>query len=130
MINLPIPEYAIRIGQLFNRCMARIRPLDDVFYENYMEVRRLRGRLDAWILRCIDEIGEKIENRETAGVEETIVYYWLTHARGNGAPEGSELDVRDISFECFHNFVVLNQWGNLLYHTRGASLQYRARLRR
>lgn len=119
-----IPDYATEIGQLFNDCMANIAPLDPEFYRKYMKVRALRDHLDRWILRCVDELEEVIKNEETGAAEKakearkTIVYHWLRNIRndsGNRPPDFVP-SKDDIAFECFHNFVAFNQWGNTIYN--------------
>jgi cytochrome P450 len=43
--------------------------------------------------------------------EKTFVFYWLKNGE-----EGADFRRKDIVFECFHNFVALSQWGNMIYN--------------
>ncbi len=46
-----------------------------------------------------------------ADAEATFVHYWLKNGGG-----GENFRREDIVFECFHNFLPLSQWGNMIYN--------------
>ena len=94
------------IGEAFNTVLALLNPMQQIVYENYMKVRANLEPLKAWI----DEHVGDIASRHRPGFERTLVHYWLTNAG-----DGQHFSKRDIVFECFHNFVALSQWGNMLY---------------
>jgi hypothetical protein len=101
-----VPAEIRQIGDSFNTVLAYLNPLQQIVYENYMKVRANIDVLKGWI----DERVDDVNNRRIAEPERTFVHYWLKNAG-----DGQHFNKRDIVFECFHNFVALSQWGNMLY---------------
>ncbi|MCX4026644.1 hypothetical protein H0A36_00570 [Endozoicomonas sp. SM1973] len=109
-----IPEYAKQIGKEFINCLAIVTPFDPNnlsqsldFKRSYEYVRRNRSHLSEWLASLIDNV-KKNQNE----YKDTFVYYWfVNNQKGNGA-----FTKEDITFECFHNFLALSQWGNTIYN--------------
>ena len=101
-----IPAEVRQIGESFNTVLAYRNPLQQIVYENYMNVRELLDPLKEWIDARLTDI----ESGRTANPEKTIAWYWLKNA-GNG----EYFDRKDVVFEVFHNFVALSQWGNTIH---------------
>ena len=101
-----IPNHVRETGEAFNTVLAFLNPMQQAVYENYMKVRANLDPLKSWI----DERVGDIASQRIPGYEKTFVHYWLKNA-GNG----EHFSKRDIVFECFHNFVALSQWGNMLH---------------
>ncbi len=74
----------------------------------YMKCRETRPGLKAWL----DERVQMYKDGKVANPETTWVYYWLKNGE-----LGENFRQMDIIFECFHNFVALSQWGNVIYNT-------------
>ena len=103
-----IPAPVREVGESFNTVLAFLNPMQQNVHDNYMNVRNKLEVLKGWI---DDRVGDVSANR-IAGADKTLVHYWLSNA-GNG----ENFSKRDIVFECFHNFVALSQWGNMLHQT-------------
>jgi hypothetical protein len=101
-----IPAHVRATGEAFNTVLALLNPMQPVVYENYMKVRAGLDPLKSWI---DDRVGD-IESQRRPGFDKTFVHYWLKNAG-----DGEHFSKRDIVFECFHNFVAISQWGNMLY---------------
>jgi hypothetical protein len=101
-----VPAQVRQIGEAFNTVLAFGDPLQQIFYENYMTVRREIDFLKKWIGERVDDI---VAGR-ISHPEKTMAYYWLKNA-GNG----EHFSEKDIVFECFHNFVAFSQWGNTIF---------------
>lgn len=101
-----IPPEVRQIGEAFNTVLAYRDPLLPITHDNYMKVRKLLDFLKAWIDDRIGDIGAG----RIAHPEKTMAYYWLKNA-GNG----DHFSKKDVVFECFHNFVALNEWGNTIF---------------
>jgi hypothetical protein len=69
----------------------------------------VRERVD-FLKSWIDDRLDDIENGKIENPERTIAWYWLKNAG-----DGSHFAKKDAVFECFHNFVVLSQWGNSIF---------------
>lgn len=54
---------------------------------------------------------QRIIDGKQPNADQTFVYYWLK----NG-DLGENFRRVDIVFECYHNFLALSQWGNMIYH--------------
>jgi hypothetical protein len=101
-----VPAGVRQIGESFNTVLAYRNPMQQIVYENYMNVRSLIGPLKEWI----DDRVRDIESGRTANPDKTVAWYWLKNA-GNG----EHFSRKDIVFEVFHNFVALSQWGNTIF---------------
>ncbi|MGF1681935.1 hypothetical protein [Photobacterium minamisatsumaniensis] len=115
-----IPDYAKGIGLNFMNCLALVTPLVPLseenaidrmhsYYKSYMYVRENRSKLDRWIKPHVDTI---VANPDK--YTNTFVHYWDINGDKNMA--GGHFEKNDIVFECFHNFLALNQWGNVIYN--------------
>ncbi|MCY7295395.1 hypothetical protein [Alteromonas sp. a30] len=108
-----IPDYAKQIGLDFINCWAIFTPLNLdnpeqslSFKTSYEYVRANRAKLIDWISSRVQEVRSNPDQ-----FKDTFVYHWLENA-GDG--EGAFRDV-DITFECFHNYLALSQWGHTIY---------------
>jgi hypothetical protein len=102
-----IPAQIRQVGDSFNTVLAFRNPTQKIVYDNYMTVRSGLAPLKEWIdLKIAD-----IKNGKTANPEKTFAYYWIR----NGG-EGEDFALKDVVFECFHNFVAFSQWGNTMYN--------------
>lgn len=102
-----VPAEVREIGQAFNNVIGFQYPTLPEVYESYMRVRELRPALIDWIdERVQDVIDGKIDRPEA-----TFVDRWLANAG-----DGTNFRRKDITFECFHNFLAFSQWGNTLYN--------------
>jgi hypothetical protein len=72
-----------------------------------MNVRKLRPQLSTWLAGEVQRIAQN-------GDDTTLVHYWLKNSDNGQDPNFRTID---ITFECFHDFVALSQWGNTLYNT-------------
>jgi len=102
-----IPAEVRQIGECFNTALAYLNPIKDIVHDNYVRVRALRPFLKQWIDARVEDVAQ---NR-VKDAEKTFVYYWLKNGE-----EGADFRRKDIVFECFHNFVALSQWGNMIYN--------------
>ena len=108
-----IPAEAKQVALDFINCWAIFVPLnpDDLekslsFKESYMSVRNNREALNSWIESRVQMIQANPEE-----YKDTFVYYWLQ----NDGDTGEGFETKDITFECFHNYLALSQWGNTIY---------------
>lgn len=101
-----IPPQVREIGEAFNTVLAYRNPLEPMVYENYMKVRQHLDFLKKWI----DDRVSDINSGHTPHPEKTMAWYWLKNAG-----DGTHFGIKDIVFECFHNFVAFSQWGNSIY---------------
>jgi cytochrome P450 len=101
-----IPFEVRQIGEAFNTVLAYRNPLLPVTHDNYMKVRELQDFLKSWIGERISDI----QSGKTKNPEKTIAWHWLKNAG-----DGSHFSKKDVVFECFHNFVALSQWGNMIF---------------
>ncbi len=99
-----VPPYVREVGECFMYCLARLDPFDRLFHRNYMQVRRLRPQLDAWINRAIADL----EGSDAS--KSTFVHYWRKNSKND--PRARR---EDVVFECFHNFLAFSQWGHMIY---------------
>lgn len=102
-----IPAEVRHIGASFNAVIGFWFPTLEIVHKHYMNVRRLRQPLKAWV----DQRVQDIIDGKVARPESTFVYYWLKNGE-----LGEHFRRKDIVFECFHNFLALSQWGNTLYN--------------
>ena len=103
-----IPPYVIELGHRFMACMADIDVFSAKFREDYLMVRRLRPRLQAWTKGHVQRIREGRSHRDEDPTS-TFAHYWLA----NGLDEPGRPSY--VMFECFHNFIAFSQWGHTLY---------------
>lgn len=102
-----IPAEVRQIGECFNTALAYLDPVTDIVHDNYVRVRALRPFLKTWIDARVEDVAQnRVKNPE-----KTFVYYWLKNGQ-----EETDFRRKDIVFECFHNFVALSQWGNMIYN--------------
>lgn len=102
-----IPPEVRQVGRSFMVVLGFWYPTLQVVHDNYMQVRQLRQGLVDWIdLRVQDVIDGRVPHPE-----KTLVYYWVKNGE-----LGEHFRRKDIVFECFHNFLALSQWGNMLYN--------------
>jgi cytochrome P450 len=101
-----IPLEVRQIGEAFNTVLAYRNPLLPIAHDNYMKVRELQDFLKSWIGERISDL----HSGKTKNPERTIAWHWLKNAG-----DGSHFGRKDVVFECFHNFVALSQWGNMIF---------------
>jgi cytochrome P450 len=103
-----VPHFAREIGTAFNTVLAYgVFPFQELVARNYMKVRELRPELIGWL----DLEIKKIEQTPGLGSDNMIVHYWLANRENpDNFPD------KNVSFECFHNFVAFSQWGNTIYN--------------
>ena len=101
-----IPVEVRQIGESFNTVLAYRNPLLPVTHDNYMKVRELQDFLKSWIGERLSDI----HSGKTKNPEKTIAWHWLKNAG-----DGSHFSKKDVVVECFHNFVALSQWGNMIF---------------
>jgi len=82
-------------------------PTSDIVYDSYQTVRQNRQALTDWITGHVN----RIQSDEDPELRKTFVHFWLKN--GGAGPTFRE---KDVVFECFHNFLAFNQWGNMLYN--------------
>jgi len=106
-----IPDFAKKIGLEFINCWAIFNPLDfndlessKEFKKSYQYVREHRTALKEWINGRVETIKACPEN-----YNDSFVKYWFEND-----PENN-FETADVTFECFHNFIALSQWGNTFY---------------
>jgi hypothetical protein len=108
-----VPEAAKKFAAGFNTVLGYYYPTEEIVRDNYMQARNAREGLKAWL----DTRVQKILDGKQPNADSTFVYYWLK----NGGL-GENFRRKDIVFECFHNFLALSQWGNMIYNV-GAKLE-------
>lgn len=106
-----IPDFAKKIGLEFINCWAIFTPLNledlessKAFKKSYEYVRENRTELKQWVSEQVEQIKACPEN-----YNDTFVKYWFENDPDNNFASA------DITFECFHNFIALSQWGNTIY---------------
>ena len=102
-----IPEAVKQFSRSFNIVLGFNFPTLPHVRDAYMKGRETRTPLKEWL----DERVQMILDGKLADADTTWVYYWLK----NGGL-GENFRRIDIVFECFHNFVALSQWGNVIYN--------------
>jgi len=102
-----IPASVRQIGQSIDTVLAYGDPTKKIVYENYMTVRSHRSFLQGWI----EERLADLINGRTAHPEKTFAHYWIKNSG-----EGDVFKLKDVVFECFHNFFAFSQWGKTIYH--------------
>jgi hypothetical protein len=108
-----IPEAVKEFSKSFNVVLGFNFPTMPHVRDAYMKGRETRPRLIEWL----DERVQLILDGKLADADTTWVYYWLKNGE-----LGENFRRIDLVFECFHNFVALSQWGNVIYNT-GKRLQ-------
>jgi len=103
-----IPPEVRQIGDSFTAVLGYWNPTLDIVHESIMRVRALRPFLQEWI----DTRVQAVIDGQVADPEGTFVYHWLKNAG-----QSEHFRRKDIVFECFHNFLAISQWGNMLYQT-------------
>ena len=108
-----IPDFAKTIGLDFINCWAIFTPIlpDNLelsvnFKNSYENVRKLRPDLLNWVSENV----QRIRNNPN-DFRDCFVHYWL---QNDGTGEGA-FSNEDITFECFHNYLALSQWGHTIY---------------
>jgi cytochrome P450 len=102
-----IPDYVRKIGASFNTVFSYQKPTEEIVYENYMTVRALRAQFIDWVNARVDDV----KTGKVASPEKTFVHYWIKNSDGHEA----YFSPKDVTFECFHNFVALSQWAHTIY---------------
>lgn len=102
-----LPDFAVEIGQSFNIVLANATPTMQLVHDNYMKVRTLRPQLDTWLQEQVAALAKQPDPT-------TIVSHWLQNSDLGQDPN---FPIADITFESFHDFVALSQWGNMIWHT-------------
>lgn len=108
-----IPEAVREYSRNFNIVLGFNFPTMPHVRDAYMKCRETRTALKEWL----DERVQMILDGKVADADTTWVYYWLKNGE-----LGENFRRIDLVFECFHNFVALSQWGNVIYNT-GKRLQ-------
>jgi len=110
-----VPDFATTIGLDFINCWAIFTPIipDNIelarsFKKSYENVRELRPTLLNWVSENVQAIRDNPDS-----FQECFVHYWL---KNDGMGEGAFTN-EDITFECFHNYLALSQWGHTIYRT-------------
>jgi len=110
-----IPPQVKEIGNSFVACLAEADVLSKNFRQNYENVREHQDCLTDWVSGAVTAMETRIHDDITnIDDEETFVYYWLKNR------EGAEFGNEDVTFECYHNFVALSQWGHTIYRVMEA----------
>jgi hypothetical protein len=103
-----IPEAVREYSRCFNIVLGFNFPTMPHVRDAYMKCRETRTALKEWL----DERVQMILDGKVADADTTWVYYWLKNGE-----LGENFRRIDLVFECFHNFVALSQWGNVIYNT-------------
>lgn len=103
-----IPDEVRQIGASFTTVLGYWYPTEEIVRDNILRVRALREPLKRWIAARVQDIVSGV----TPHPEQTFVHYWLKNAG-----TGQHFREKDIVFECFHNFLAISQWGNMVYNT-------------
>ena len=89
-----------RVGEEFNLILGLLGSTDESDVRRLIQATRFvvehRDELDRWIRDRLDE-----------APDDSFAYYWLKNGM---SPD-------DVTFEVFHNFLALSQWGNTLHQT-------------
>jgi cytochrome P450 len=102
-----IPIEVRQYSSAFSAVLGFWFPTLDIVQQNYMQARNTREALKQWL----DVRVQAIADGKQPDADRTLVYYWLKNAGS-----GENFRRIDIIFECFHNFLALNQWGNMIYN--------------
>jgi hypothetical protein len=102
-----IPSEVRRYSAGFNGVLGFWYPTTDEVLRAYEETRATREPLKAWL----DTRIQAIVDGKTPGADATFVHYWVKN--GEFGPNFRRIDV---VFECYHNFLALSQWGNMVYN--------------
>jgi len=102
-----IADAARQFSAGFNRVLGFYYPTSELVRDAYMQARNSREALKAWL----DERVQRIIDGKQPDADRTLVYYWVKNGK-----LGENFRRIDIVFECFHNFLALSQWGNMIYH--------------
>lgn len=110
-----IPDFAKKIGLDFIKCGAIFTPIIPgnaelalEFKRSYEYVRNNRPALLNWVSENVQKV-----RQSPSDYTGCFVYYWLEND-GEGTSAYSDAD---ITFECFHNYLALSQWGHTIYRT-------------
>lgn len=103
-----IPEAVKQFSSSFNIVLGFNFPTLPNVRDAYMKGRETRPALKEWL----DQRVQMFHDGKVADPDTTWVYYWLKNGE-----LGENFRQIDIIFECFHNFVALSQWGNVIYNT-------------
>jgi hypothetical protein len=103
-----IPEAVREYSRNFNIVLGFNFPTMPHVRDAYMKCRETRTPLKEWL----DERVQLILDGKLADADTTWVHYWLKNGE-----LGENFRRMDLVFECFHNFVALSQWGNVIYNT-------------
>jgi hypothetical protein len=102
-----IPAEVRQFSAGFNRVLGFWFPTSVEVREAYAQARNTREALKAWL----DMRVQAILDGKQPDADRTFVYYWLKNGE-----LGENFRRIDIVFECFHNFLALSQWGNMVYN--------------
>lgn len=102
-----IPAEVRQFSASFNTVLGYWFPTLEIVRDAYMSARASRPALKEWL----DERVQRIIDGTQPDADRTFVYYWLKNGR-----LGENFRRIDIVFECFHNFLALSQWGNMIYN--------------
>jgi hypothetical protein len=102
-----IADAARQFSAGFNRVLGFYYPTSELVRDAYMQARNSREALKAWL----DERVQRIIVGSQPDADRTLVYYWVKNGK-----LGENFRRIDIVFECFHNFLALSQWGNMIYN--------------
>jgi hypothetical protein len=113
-----IPPQVKEIGNSFVACIAEGDVFSKNFRENYENVRQHQDCLKKWVEAAVERMETEIS--DGSGDDTTFVYYWLKNR------EGDEFKNEDVTFECYHDFVALSQWGHTIYRIMEALIDDKA----
>jgi hypothetical protein len=102
-----IPIEARQFSEGFRTLLGYYYPTLEIHRDAVMLCRKTRPALREWL----DERIQRIIDGKQPNADQTFVHYWVK----NGGL-GDVFPRQDILFECFHNFLALSQWGNMVYH--------------
>ncbi|MDC0667105.1 hypothetical protein [Nannocystis radixulma] len=102
-----IPAAVRQFSAGFNTVLGYWFPTLEIVRDAYMSARASRQALKDWL----DDRVQRIIDETQPDADRTFVYYWLKNGE-----LGENFRRIDIVFECFHNFLALSQWGNMIYN--------------
>jgi hypothetical protein len=102
-----IPTEVRQFSAGFNTILGYWFPTTVEVRDAYAQARATRGALRAWL----DVRVQRIIDGKQPNADRTFVYYWLKNGE-----LGENFRRIDLVFECFHNFLALSQWGNMVYN--------------